>query len=149
MLGMFAPRSDPASVGDCSQAGEHQQGKEDGDRDVIALAKLGLHSPRQVMLIVGVHASRLITPGSGLQSVSGRRPARGLRDRFIDRYDQLAPSGYPALHHLTSPLRRAAAAAGDPELVHLWAGTGWRRITAEPAGTIIRRMADEASRAGR
>ena len=72
------------------------------------------------------------------------RPARGLRNRFIDRYDALAPSGYPALHHLTSPLRKAAAAAGDPELVHLWAGTGWRQATDEQAGQILARLAGQA-----
>ena len=72
------------------------------------------------------------------------RPARGLRNRFINRYDQLAPSGYPALHHLTSPLRKAAAAAGDPGLVYLWAGTGWRRATKEPAGQILARLAGQA-----
>lgn len=72
------------------------------------------------------------------------RPARGLRNLFIDRYDALAPSGYPALHHLTSPLRKAAAAAGDPELVHLWAGTGWRQATEEPAGEILARLAGPA-----
>jgi NAD(P)H-dependent flavin oxidoreductase YrpB (nitropropane dioxygenase family) len=70
------------------------------------------------------------------------RPARGLRNAFIDRYDSLAPAGYPALHHLTSPLRRAAAAAGDPERVHLWAGTGYRHATAEPTADILTRLAE-------
>jgi nitronate monooxygenase len=69
------------------------------------------------------------------------RPARGLRNTFIERYDALAPYGYPALHHLTSPLRKAAAAAGDPECVHLWAGTGFRHATAEPAADILTRLA--------
>jgi NAD(P)H-dependent flavin oxidoreductase YrpB (nitropropane dioxygenase family) len=69
------------------------------------------------------------------------RPARALRNAFIDRYDADAPLGYPALHHLTSPLRRAAAAAGDPELVNLWAGTGFRDATAEPVATILSRLA--------
>ena len=69
------------------------------------------------------------------------RPARGLRNAFIDRYDAVAPLGYPALHHLTSPVRRAAAAAGDPELVHLWAGTGYRAATTDPAETIMRQLA--------
>ena len=69
------------------------------------------------------------------------RPARGLRNAFIDRYDAVAPPGYPALHHLTSPVRRAAAAAGDPELVHLWAGTGYRAATTDPAETIMRQLA--------
>jgi nitronate monooxygenase len=68
------------------------------------------------------------------------RPARGLRNAFIDRYDAHAPFGYPAIHHLTRPLRRAAAAAGDPELINLWAGTGHRDITSEPAGEILTRL---------
>jgi nitronate monooxygenase len=54
------------------------------------------------------------------------RPARALPNTFVARYDRLAPSGYPALHHLTSPLRRAAADAGNPELINLWAGTNHR-----------------------
>jgi nitronate monooxygenase len=70
------------------------------------------------------------------------RPARGLRNEFTDRYDELAPYGYPALHHLTSPMRRAAAAAGDPERVHLWAGTGYRHATEEPAAAILTRLAN-------
>jgi nitronate monooxygenase len=69
------------------------------------------------------------------------RPARGLRTSFIDRYEPIAPSGYPALHHLTSPLRKAAAAAGDADRVHLWAGTGWRHAREEPAGEILVRLA--------
>jgi len=69
------------------------------------------------------------------------RPARGLPNEFIARYDAVAPLGYPAVHHLTSPLRKAAAAAGDPEPVNLWAGTGYAEATAEPAATILRRLA--------
>jgi NAD(P)H-dependent flavin oxidoreductase YrpB (nitropropane dioxygenase family) len=64
-----------------------------------------------------------------------------LRNEFIDRYDATAPLGYPAIHHLTSALRRAAAAAGDPELVNLWAGTGYRDATAEPVAAILDRLA--------
>ncbi|WP_406292756.1 nitronate monooxygenase [Embleya sp. NBC_00888] len=69
------------------------------------------------------------------------RPARTLANRFTDRYSGLAPSGYPALHHLTRPMRQAAAAAGDPERINLWAGTGYRRATAQPAAEILRRLA--------
>ncbi len=68
------------------------------------------------------------------------RPARGLRNDFIDRYSPVAPAGYPALHHLTRPIRRAAAAAGDPERLHLWAGTGFRHATDEPVATILTRL---------
>jgi nitronate monooxygenase len=71
------------------------------------------------------------------------RPARGLRNAFIDAHETEAPLGYPALHYLTSPLRKAAAAAGKPEYVHLWAGTGYRHATAEPTSDILRRLASE------
>ncbi len=69
------------------------------------------------------------------------RPARGLRNRFIDTYEASAPLGYPAIHYLTSPLRKAAANAGEPELVHLWAGTGYRQARREPTAQILARLA--------
>jgi NAD(P)H-dependent flavin oxidoreductase YrpB (nitropropane dioxygenase family) len=72
------------------------------------------------------------------------RPARGLRNEFIDRFDGVAPFGYPALHHLTSPLRKASAEAGDPEQVNLWAGTGYRDATVGPLGVILDRLAGRA-----
>ena len=69
------------------------------------------------------------------------RPARALPNEFIARHDAIAPEGYPALHHLTSPLRRAATAAGNPELVNLWAGTGYREATDDPAAVVLDRLA--------
>ncbi|MBV1853618.1 NAD(P)H-dependent flavin oxidoreductase [Catellatospora tritici] len=69
------------------------------------------------------------------------RPARALRNAFTDRYGAAAPYGYPALHHLTGPIRRAAAAAGDAERLHLWAGTGFRHAAEQPAGVILNRLA--------
>jgi len=70
------------------------------------------------------------------------RPARGLRNGFIDRHEATAPYGYPAIHHLTRPLRQAAAKAGDPERLHLWAGTGYRAARTGPAGEVIRGLAE-------
>ena len=69
------------------------------------------------------------------------RPARGLRNSFIDAHEAQAPLGYPAIHYLTSPLRKAAAAAGKPDYVHLWAGTGYRHAIAEPTADILQRLA--------
>jgi NAD(P)H-dependent flavin oxidoreductase YrpB (nitropropane dioxygenase family) len=69
------------------------------------------------------------------------RPARGLRNSFSEAYDAAAPLGYPAVHHLTRPVRRAAAAAGDPERVNLWAGTGFRAARHAPAAEILRSLA--------
>jgi len=71
------------------------------------------------------------------------RPARGLRNAFIDAHEAQAPLGYPAIHYLTTGMRKAAAAAGKPDYVHLWAGTGYRHATAEPAADILRRLASE------
>ncbi|ORV89821.1 2-nitropropane dioxygenase [Mycobacterium interjectum] len=71
------------------------------------------------------------------------RPARGLRNAFIDAHEAQAPLGYPAIHHLTTGMRKAAAAAGKPDYVHLWAGTGYRHATAEPASDILRRLASQ------
>ena len=73
------------------------------------------------------------------------RPARALRNEFVSRFHALAPAGYPALHHLTSPLRKAAAAAGDAEGINIWAGTGYRDATTEPAATILKRLAGNNS----
>lgn len=63
------------------------------------------------------------------------RPARGLANGFMARH--LGSVGYPELHHLTRPLRAAAAAAGDADRVHLWAGTGWRSAAPGPAAEIV------------
>ncbi|QIG45823.1 nitronate monooxygenase [Nocardioides anomalus] len=73
------------------------------------------------------------------------RPAGGLRNAFLAAYDGRGPLGYPALHHLTAPIRRAAAAAGDPEHVNLWAGAGYRNATQRPAGEVLRDLAGQAS----
>lgn len=70
------------------------------------------------------------------------RPARALYNGFIARHDATAPFGYPAVHHLTRPIRKAAGAAGDTDRLHLWAGTGYRRAPAGPAADVIRNLAD-------
>ncbi len=86
-----------------------------------------------------VHRSALaVHPGpTVLTRVFTGRPARALRNDFVTQYDDLAPLGYPALHHLTGPLRRAAAAAGDRDWVHLWAGTGYPAARSGPVGGLL------------
>jgi NAD(P)H-dependent flavin oxidoreductase YrpB (nitropropane dioxygenase family) len=71
------------------------------------------------------------------------RPARALRNRFVDDHEATAPAGYPAIHYLTRPLRQAAAAAGDAHRLHLWAGTGYRNATTGPARAVFERLASE------
>jgi NAD(P)H-dependent flavin oxidoreductase YrpB (nitropropane dioxygenase family) len=89
-----------------------------------------------------VHRAALLAgdrPTTVTRAFTGR-PARGLRTTFLEAYDAEAPSGYPALHHLTSPLRRAAAAAGNPEPVNLWAGTGYRWAVERPAAETLQAL---------
>ena len=72
------------------------------------------------------------------------RLARGIRNRFLDRYSAAAPVAYPELHHLTAPLRQAGRAAGDPGLVNLWAGQTYELGRQLPAGQLVRTLAEEA-----
>ncbi|WP_308291502.1 nitronate monooxygenase [Microbacterium sp. G2-8] len=65
------------------------------------------------------------------------RYARALVNAFVDAHDAEAPSGYPAIHFLTKPLRAEASAAGDAEHLHLWAGRGWRACREAPAAEIL------------
>ena len=79
--------------------------------------------------------------GTRLETVVTRaftgHPARGLRNRFIDDYSAAAPVGYPAIHHLTAPIRAAAAAAGDAEALNLWAGTGHAAARPGPLAALL------------
>ena len=62
----------------------------------------------------------------------------------MERNDRAAPAGYPQVHHLTAPMRAAARAAGDPDLINLWAGQGHPLMPhGVAARDVIARMADE------
>ncbi|MBM2622750.1 nitronate monooxygenase [Actinoplanes sp. LDG1-06] len=68
------------------------------------------------------------------------QPARALRNRFTDTYSGAAPIGYPAVHHLTAPLRAAAARDGDADGLNLWAGTGFRAARPGPVAELVARL---------
>lgn len=74
------------------------------------------------------------------RAYSGRL-ARGLETDFVRRHDGHAPAAYPEVHHVTVPLRRASAAADRPDLLALWAGTGWRAARPVPAATVVAQLA--------
>lgn len=87
-----------------------------------------------------VHRAALTSPEftetTVTRAFSGRF-ARGLRNRFIDEHEDGAPFGYPEIHYLTSPLRKASVAAGDPHATNVWAGTGFRRAQSGSAAEIV------------
>ncbi|GAA1736092.1 nitronate monooxygenase [Isoptericola hypogeus] len=90
------------------------------------------------------HRDALVSPrctGTIVTRAFTGRPARALRNSFAERHDAAAPVGYPQVHHLTRELRRRAAAAGDADRLHLWAGTGFRAARAVPAADVVRDLA--------
>lgn len=68
------------------------------------------------------------------RAYSGRL-ARALVNDYVRAHSEAAPPIYPQVNGLTGPLRRAAAA--DPDVINLWAGTGWRGARAASAAEIV------------
>ncbi|CAL9550983.1 nitronate monooxygenase [Streptomyces althioticus] len=75
------------------------------------------------------------------------RPARALVNRFLREHGPYAPAAYPEVHHLTAPLRKAAAKAGDAQGLALWAGQGHRMARELPAGQLVEVLAAELAAA--
>ncbi|MDO0927779.1 nitronate monooxygenase [Streptomyces sp. TG1A-8] len=75
------------------------------------------------------------------------RPARALVNRFLREHGPYAPAAYPEVHHLTAPLRQAAARAGDAQGMALWAGQGHRMARELPAGRLVEVLAAELAEA--
>jgi nitronate monooxygenase len=67
------------------------------------------------------------------------RCGRGLVNVFM-RAHQGAPSAYPYVHHLTSPLRAAARSVGDANGFNLWAGTNVGLARPESAADVVARL---------
>jgi nitronate monooxygenase len=90
-----------------------------------------------------IHRAALSSPEFTTTQVSRAftgRYARGLYNAFMKDHDPSAPAGYPEVHHMTAPIRAAAAKAGDPHRVHLWAGTGYARTLEGSAMEILRTL---------
>lgn len=97
----------------------------------------GANATHKKALTAPAHSPTLLTT-----AFSGR-PARALRNQFTAEFTASAPLGFPALHHLTSDLRKASAALEDPSAVNLWAGTGHHAATTDPASDVLRRLAED------
>jgi nitronate monooxygenase len=72
------------------------------------------------------------------------RLARGVRNQFLTEHSRDAPVAYPEVHHLTAPLRAAGRAAGNPDVVNLWAGQAHELSRELPAGELVAGLAAEA-----
>ncbi|WP_414635498.1 NAD(P)H-dependent flavin oxidoreductase [Actinophytocola sp.] len=83
-------------------------------------------------------------PGTAMTLAFSGRPARGLVNRFLLDHSAEAPVAYPHVHHLTRNLRAAAATAGDPEAMSLWAGQGYPFARDIPAADLVTTLATQA-----
>jgi nitronate monooxygenase len=93
-----------------------------------------------------VHRSALhddAAPTRLTRAFSGRT-ARGIENGFLRAHSQSAPAAYPEVHHLTSPMRKAARQAGLADYVNLWAGQAYPLTTAVPAADLVRDLWDQA-----
>jgi nitronate monooxygenase len=84
------------------------------------------------------------------RAFSGRH-ARGLENRFTRqmRATENEVPAYPVQNRLTQPLRAAAAAAGEADMISLWAGQGVRLAQPGRAAELVRRWWDEARETSR
>jgi nitronate monooxygenase len=94
---------------------------------------------------------RAVREATGSDTVITRafsgKPARGLANRMTRELAGAELPPYPVMNALTRPLRRAAAAAGRPELLSLWAGQGVPLARELPAAEIVRALEQETDAA--
>ncbi|GGJ13497.1 oxidoreductase [Streptomyces brasiliensis] len=142
------------------------QVRETVDIPVVAAGGIMRGSQIAAVLAAGASAAQLgtaflVTPESGAADVHKQaltnplfsrtaltrafsgRPARGLVNRFMREHGPYAPAAYPEVHHLTSPLRKAAAKGADAQGMALWAGQGHRMARDLPAGQLVEVLAAE------
>ncbi|AZL07107.1 NAD(P)H-dependent flavin oxidoreductase [Brevibacterium aurantiacum] len=74
------------------------------------------------------------------------RLARALVNDFVRTFDSIAVNAYPAVHHLTKSFRAQAKKDGDPQGLHLWAGTGYRGAREASAQTIVKELGAQFAR---
>lgn len=84
-------------------------------------------------LVDPAHTATAIT-----RAFSGRR-ARAIANAMVLGHPQ-APAAYPEINNATRPLRAAAARAGDPGHMSLYAGTGFRAAQEVPAAVVVERL---------
>ena len=90
-----------------------------------------------------LHKAALADPGRTATTITrafSGRPARAIVNGFVLAHPD-APAGYPEINNATRPMRAAAAAAGDPDAMSLYAGQGFRAACDRPAAEIIDKLA--------
>ena len=93
-----------------------------------------------------VHRNALMgsAPTALTRAFTGRL-ARGIRNRFLDTYSDIAPTAYPEIHYLTAPLRQAGRTNADPDVVNLWAGQAYQLAKELPAAELVQQLAADVA----
>lgn len=98
-----------------------------------------------------LHKAAVTAPSEGDRTALTRaftgRLARGLRNRFVDEMEGRPVLPYPLQASLGQDLRQAAARAGRPELLQMWAGQGGPPRDGQPAAALVESLAREAESA--
>ncbi|MDX1605055.1 MAG: nitronate monooxygenase [Candidatus Competibacterales bacterium] len=106
----------------------------------LATSESGAHPKYKEALLDSTELTTVLT------RVFSGRPARGLRNRFVETLSAAEAElpGYPVQNALTRDIRRAAAERDLPELMSLWAGMGCAMCRAEPAAELVGRWLAQA-----
>ncbi|MCK5361868.1 MAG: DUF561 domain-containing protein, partial [Gammaproteobacteria bacterium] len=81
------------------------------------------------------------------EAMSGK-PARGIRNRYIDEVEALDESllPYPAQYSISRELRKAAAERSDADLIAMWAGQGVGLIRQRSAADLVNDLVVESQK---
>jgi nitronate monooxygenase len=71
------------------------------------------------------------------------RPARGLRNKFIDMASGVPILPFRQQNDLTRPMRNEAGKQGISDYISLWAGRGAARARQMPAGELVKTLVEE------
>lgn len=106
----------------------------------LATVEAGIRTEYKKRLYESTEEDTVLT-----SSFSGR-PARGIRNKFIDEFG-VDPLPYPYQNSATKNLRAVAAKNNNSEFMSLWAGQNLRGLVAEEyAGNIVREIIEEAEK---
>ncbi len=72
------------------------------------------------------------------------KPARGVRNRFIEAAERAPLLPFPVQQKLTAPLRAASAREGSPDHIAGWSGQAGSLARRLPAGDLVRVLVEEA-----
>ena len=94
------------------------------------------------------HKNALLAAREDITSVTEKfsgKPARGIANRFVREMGRsdAAQLAFPAQNSVTGKLRAAAAQAGNPDFLAMWAGQGLALSRALPAADLIARLESE------